>query len=81
MKTPHFYSVDLLHPHYIKGFKFFSTKEEAEKYKDEQELIYRRIKLSEPIPLYTGKVPDGYMLVKKQSLFERLLSMKVRLIM
>lgn len=80
MKTTYFYSVDLLQPHYIKGFKFFRTKEEAEKYKDEQELIYRRMKLSEPIPLYTDKVPEGYMLVKKQSLFERLLSMKVKLI-
>lgn len=80
MKAPHSYSVDLLKPHYVKGFCFFKTKAEAEKYKDEQELIYRRIKFSEPIALYTDKVPEGYVLVKKQPLIKRLLSFRIRTI-
>lgn len=77
MKEPQFYVLDLLRPHYMKGFQFFRNKDEALKYKDEEELKYRRIKFSEPIPLYTDKVPDGYMLVKKQPLIRRLLSFRI----
>lgn len=77
MKDPQFYVLDLLRPHYMKGFQFFRNKDEALKYKDEEELKYRRIKFSEPIPLYTDNVPDGYMLVKKQPLIRRLLSFRI----
>ena len=80
MKTPHSYSLDLLRPHYLKGFCFFRTKAEAEKYKEDHELVYGRIRFSDPIALYTDKVPSGYVLVKKQTLIKRLLSFKIRTI-
>lgn len=47
--------LNMTRPSYIKGFAYFDSKEKAIAFKDEQEMLYRRIGYSDPIPLYLSQ--------------------------
>jgi hypothetical protein len=54
-------------PNFNSSQILFLTFSEAINYKNEQELLYRRIKYSDPIALYTGSIPEGYSLVRSEN--------------
>ena len=64
MKNPEAWMLRLNLPNFNSTKHYFNSKKEAEEFKDNQELLYRRIKYSNPIPLYTSEIPEGYSLVR-----------------
>jgi len=67
MISPAAWMITIHSPSFNSSKILFQSFDEAVKYKDNEELLYSRIKYSEPVPLYTKEIPDGYVLTKKES--------------